>query len=159
MVRIWGGGIYEDDSFYSTADELGILIWQDFLFACGQYPCHLEFRENVEREAKTQIKRLRHHPSIVIFAGNNEDYQVAESVPLDWDPSDPSPESWLKTNFPARFLYEKLLPEVVSKYAPGVFYHPGSPWGGGKPTRDKTVGDIHQWNGNRPFVIVYADSG
>jgi beta-mannosidase len=148
MIRVWGGGIYEDESFYSTADELGILIWQDFLFACGQYPCHLEFRENVEREAKTQVKRLRHHPSIVLFAGNNEDYQIAELVPLDWDPNDTSPESWLQTNFPARYLYEKLLPEVVSKYAPGVFYHPGSPWGAGKPTADKTVGDIHQWNGD-----------
>ena len=148
MIRIWGGGIYEDDSFYSTADELGILIWQDFLFACGQYPCHFEFRQNVEREAKTQVKRLRHHPSIALFAGNNEDYQIAEAASLDWNPNDPSPESWLKTNFPARYLYEKLLPDVVSKYAPGVFYHPGSPWGGGKPTTDKTVGDIHQWNGS-----------
>lgn len=129
MVRVWGGGIYEQDIFYDTADELGILVWQDFLFACGQYPCHSEFRDNIEREAITQIKRLRHHPSIVLLAGNNEDYQIAEYVPLNWDPSDTNPDSWLKTNFPARYIYEKLLPVVVSKYAPGVFYHPGSPWG------------------------------
>jgi beta-mannosidase len=147
MIRVWGGGIYESDVFYSTADKLGILIWQDFLFACGQYPCHLEFRKNVEREAITQVKRLRKHPSVVLFAGNNEDYQIAEATKLDWDPKDMNPENWLKTNFPARYIYEKLLPDVVSKYSGGVFYHPGSPWGEGKPTSDKTVGDIHQWNG------------
>ena len=109
MVRIWGGGIYEDDSFYSTADELGILIWQDFLFACGQYPCHLEFRENVEREAKTQIKRLRHHPSIVIFAGNNEDYQLAESVPLEWDPNDHFTRIMAKNKLPSTIFIREII--------------------------------------------------
>jgi beta-mannosidase len=147
MVRVWAGGIYEHDSFYEAADELGILVWQDFLFGCGQYPAHTAFQKNVKREAITQMKRLRHHPSIVLLAGNNEDYQVAEQVPLDWDPSDTNPDNWLKTNFPARYIYEKLLPEVTLKHAPGIFYHPGSPWGGGKPTTDKTVGDLHQWNG------------
>lgn len=147
MIRVWGGGIYEHDAFYSAADDLGILIWQDFMFACGQYPAHKHFRENVEREAITQVKRLRHHPSVVIFVGNNEDYQIAESAGLQWDPSDPYPENWLKTTFPARYIYEKLLPEVVHQYAPNVFYHPGSPWSDGKPTSDRTIGDIHQWNG------------
>jgi beta-mannosidase len=148
MVRVWGGGIYENRSFYTTADELGILVWQDFLFACGQYPAHPSFRANVEREAITQLKRLRHHPSVVLLAGNNEDYQVAESVPLEWDPNDTNPEHWLTTTFPARYIYEKLLPEVTAKHAPGIFYHPGSPWGAGKPTTDPSVGDIHQWNGS-----------
>ena len=147
MVRVWGGGIYENDSFYEIADELGILVWQDFMFACGQYPCHKSFRESVEREVITQVKRLRKHPCIVIFAGNNEDYQVAEANGLEWDPSDDDPDHWLNTNFPARYLYEKLLPDLVAAHAPGVFYHPGSPWGKGKPTADTTVGDIHQWNG------------
>lgn len=147
MIRIWGGGIYEHDTFYQTADQLGILIWQDFLFACGQYPAHPEFRRNVKREVVTQVKRLRKYASVVLFSGNNEDYQVAESIPLEWDPLDKNPENWLKTNFPARWIYEKLIPEVVEEHAPGVFYHPGSPWGKNKPTTDKTVGDIHQWNG------------
>jgi beta-mannosidase len=83
----------------------------------------------------------------VLLAGNNEDYQLAEAS-LGWDPSDTDPESWLTTTFPARYIYEKLLPDIVAIYAPGIFYHPGSPYGGGKPTRDPTVGDIHQWNGN-----------
>jgi beta-mannosidase len=146
MIRVWGGGIYEHEAFYDAADELGLLVWQDFCFACGQYPAHKEFRESVKKEAEVQCKRLRWHPSVVLFAGNNEDYQVAESASLGWDPSEKDPEKWLKSNFPARYIYEKLLPEVVSEQAPGVFYHPGSPWGGGKPTTDNSVGDIHQWN-------------
>jgi beta-mannosidase len=150
MIRAWGGGVYEHDAFYTAADELGILVWQDFLFACGQYPAHPEFLASVEKEVVSQLTRIRCHPCIVLFAGNNEDYQVAEAEGLDWDPMDKDPEHWLKTNFPARYIYEKLLPELVGRYAPGVYYHPGSPWGGGKPTRDPTVGDIHQWNGT-PF--------
>ena len=146
MLRVWGGGIYEPDIFYEIADELGILIWQDFMFACGQYPAHNTFLGNVEQEAITQVKRLRTHPSVVLLCGNNEDYQVAEFTKLGWDPKDTNPENWLKTTFPARWIYEKLLPEVVEKYAPGMAYHPGSPWGGEKPTADKTVGDIHQWS-------------
>ena len=154
MIRVWGGGIYEHDVFYDIADELGLLIWQDFCFACGQYPAHKEFRDNVAREAEVQCRRLRWHPSVVLFAGNNEDYQLAEAVPLGWDPNEKDPEKWLKSDFPARYLYEKLLPEIVSEHAPGVSYHPGSPWGGGKPTTDKTVGDIHQWNGKICFLEV-----
>jgi beta-mannosidase len=150
MLRFWGGGIYESDVLYDIADELGILIWQDFLFACGQYPAHPSFRESVATEAITQVKRLRHHPCIVLFAGNNEDYQIAESEKLDYDPTDTNPENWLKTNFPARYFYEKLFPEIVAEYAPGIAYHPGSPWGG-KRTSDPAVGDIHQWNGNDPI--------
>ena len=146
MLRIWGGGIYESDMLYEAADELGILIWQDLMFACGQYPAHKQFQQNVEEEVITQLKRLRKHPCIVLFAGNNEDYQVAESAKLGYDPSDKNPENWLKTRFPARYLYEKLFPELVAKYAPGVPYHPGSPWGGNN-TSDPTIGDIHQWDG------------
>jgi beta-mannosidase len=147
MIRVWGGGIYEDSTFYEIANEMGILVWQDFPFACGQYPAHPEFLTSIEKEVVGQLRRLRGHPSIVIFAGNNEDYQIAEAEGLEWDPEDKNPQNWLKTNFPGRYIYEKLLPELVGRYAPGVFYHPGSPWGGGKPTRDPTIGDIHQWDG------------
>jgi len=147
MIRVWAGGIYESDAFYEECDNLGIVVWQDFCFACGQYPCHVEFRDSVKREAETQVKRLRHHPSIVLFAGNNEDYQVAEAAGLQWNPEDKNAEHWLHTNFPARYIYEKILPEVVRVHSGGIEYHPGSPWGGTKPTRDPTVGDIHQWNG------------
>ncbi|KAI4762453.1 putative beta-mannosidase [Aureobasidium sp. EXF-3400] len=147
MIRIWGGGIWEEDVFYDTCDELGILVWQDFMFGCGNYPAAIkEFRESVEAECVAQVKRIRHHPSIVVYAGNNEDYQVQEQCGLTYDYDDKDPENWLKTDFPARYLYEKMLPEVVASHSPHVPYHPGSPWGDGLVSSDQTVGDMHQWN-------------
>lgn len=144
MLRIWGGGIYEHDALYAECDRQGVLVWQDFMFACGQYPCYPEFAASVEREAVDQLKRLRQYCSVVLYAGNNEDYQVAEMLKLDWDPNDHSGD-WTKSNFPARTIYETILPAVVSEYSPGVPYHPASPWGG-NGTEDRTIGDIHQWN-------------
>lgn len=146
MIRVWGGGIYEEDVFYDTCDELAILVWQDFLFACGNYPANKEFLDLVRREAMANVKRLRHHPCIVIWAGNNEDYQYRETENLDYDPEDQDPENWLKSDFPARYIYEKLLVDVTQALIPGTFYHFGSPFGG-KSTTDPTAGDIHQWNG------------
>lgn len=81
-----------------------------------------------------------------MFAGNNEDYQVAESAKLTYEYADKNPENWLKTDFPARYIYESLLPDVIRAECPSIPYHPGSPWGDGKPTSDPRVGDIHQWN-------------
>ncbi|KAI0723105.1 glycoside hydrolase family 2 protein [Earliella scabrosa] len=145
MVRIWGGGIYEADAFYDICDELGILVWQDFMFGCGQYPAYDSFTQSVEIEAEQNVKRLRHHPSIVIFAGNNEDYQVAESLKLELDYSDEKSD-FRKTNFPARYIYERLLPSVVERLC-DIHYHRSSPYSGfGKVTTDKTYGDLHQWN-------------
>lgn len=146
MIRVWGGGIFEEQAFYDACDEMGVLVWQDFLFACGNYPAHDNFLDLVQREARANVKLLRHHPSIVIWAGNNEDYQYQESENLHYDPNDKDPLNWLKGNFPARYIYEKLLPDIAKELVPGTYYHPGSPFGG-KDTRDPTVGDIHQWNG------------
>lgn len=146
MIRNWGGGIWEPDVFYDLCDELGIMVWQDFLFGCGNYPAFPAILKSITAEAACQLKRLRHHPSIVIYAGNNEDYQVQEARGLEYNYEDKDPENWLKTNFPARYIYEKILPEAVQKYSPAVTYHPGSPWGDGKKTSDPTVGDLHQWN-------------
>ena len=108
MIRVWGGGIWEDDDFYDTCDELGILVWQDFLFGCGNYPAFPEILKSIEKECVCQTRRLRHHPSIVIYAGNNEDYQVQEAYNLTYDYEDKDPQSWLKTDFPARYIYEKV---------------------------------------------------
>ncbi|GAB7345318.1 hypothetical protein MBLNU457_3673t1 [Dothideomycetes sp. NU457] len=146
MIRVWGGGIWEEDVFYDTCDELGILVWQDFMFGCGNYPAFPEMRESIERECVAQVKRLRHHPALAIYAGNNEDYQVQEQYGLTYDYEDKNAENWLKTDFPARYIYEKILPEVVAAHSPHTPYHPGSPWGDGLPTSDPTVGDMHQWN-------------
>lgn len=145
MIRVWGGGIYEHDSFYDTCDELGILVWQDFMFGCGQYPAYDSFLESVKEEAVQNVKRLRHHPSIVIFAGNNEDYQIAESLKLELDYSDEKSD-FRKTDFPARHIYERVLPSIVQQYS-DVYYHRSSPYSGfGKDTGDQKYGDLHQWN-------------
>ncbi|KAJ7069084.1 glycoside hydrolase [Mycena belliarum] len=136
MVRLWGGGVYEPDVFYDTCDELGILVWQDFQFACGVYPAHDSFVASVRKEAEDNVKRLRHHPALALFCGNNEDYQMV----LQWgDVKD----------FPAIKIYEEVLPEVVGALTgpQPVPYHRGSPYGGkGWDTADPTVGDVHQWN-------------
>ncbi|KAL0577728.1 hypothetical protein V5O48_004277 [Marasmius crinis-equi] len=145
MVRVWGGGIYEYDIFYDICDELGILVWQDFMFGCGQYPAYDSFLKLVQEEAEQNVKRLRHHPSVVIFAGNNEDYQLAESEKLELDYADETSD-FRKTNFPARHIYERLLPAVVEKHS-NIHYHRSSPYSGqGKVTTDRNFGDLHQWN-------------
>ncbi|KAL3474146.1 glycoside hydrolase superfamily [Aspergillus californicus] len=147
MIRIWGGGIFEPEVFYEACDELGIMVWQDFLFACASYPTYPSYLESVEQEARANVQLLRHHPSIVIYAGNNEDYQIQQTYNLTYDyEDDKDPESWLKSSFPARYIYEYLLPKVVEEECPGLPYHPSSPWGGGKHTKDATIGDIHQWD-------------
>ena len=145
MIRVWAGGIYEDDVFYEACDELGVLVWQDFMFACGAYPAHREFLLLVEQEARANIKRLMHHPCIVVWAGNNEDYQYQEQNGLDYDPEDKDPENWLRSNFPARYIYEKLLPNILHELRGDAIYRFGSPFGG-RTSNDTTWGDIHQWN-------------
>lgn len=144
MMRVWGGGVYEHKSFYAECDRRGVMVWQDFMFACGQYPCYKELAESIKKEAVDQLKRLRNHCSIVLYAGNNEDYQVIESLGLEYDPNDQSGD-WTETSFPARTIYETYLPAAIGQYCPNVPYHPGSPWGG-KRTDDREIGDIHQWD-------------
>ncbi|KAH8822589.1 glycoside hydrolase [Flagelloscypha sp. PMI_526] len=135
MVRIWGGGIYEPDIFYNICDELGILVWLDFQFACGVYPAHDEFVENVRAEATDNVLRVRHHPAMALFCGNNEDYQMI----LQWGDHD---------SLPARKLYEDVFPSIVSELTePEIPYWRGSPYGGkGWDTADPTIGDVHQWH-------------
>lgn len=155
MLRVWGGGIYEDDALLDACDELGVLVWHDFQFACASYPAYDAYLENFKVEAIQQIHRMRWRPSVVIWAGNNEDYQVQERYKLDYDFENKDPESWRKSSFPARYIYEHLLPQLIEQHDPNNIYHPSSPWGDGKPTADPTVGDIHQWNRRFPFPISH----
>ena len=157
MIRVWGGGIYEDPAFFAACDELGILAWQDFCMACQNTPTYPCFLAQLETEARHSVRRLRNHPSLVIWAGNNEDYQIQERYQLEYNyDSDKDPESWLKSTFPARYIYEHLLPRVCAEEDPSglAAYHPSSPWGPGKQTQaadgkwttDPTIGDLHQWH-------------
>jgi beta-mannosidase len=107
--RVWGGGIYEEDVFYDICDEMGILCWNDFMFGCGNYPAFPGLLDSIREEAKQNVRRLRHHACMVIFAGNNEDYQVQEAFGLTYNYEDKNPSNWLKTDFPARYVYEKVI--------------------------------------------------
>lgn len=82
MIRVWGGGVYEPECFYSLCDEMGIMVWQDFMFACGVYPVFQHFLDNVQKEAEYNVERLRNHPSMTLFCGNNEDCECdSDSCP------------------------------------------------------------------------------
>lgn len=146
MIRVWGGGLYEQDWLYDECDKRGILVWQDFMFACGMYPGHKEFVQNVHEEVVCQLRRLRRFCSIVLYAGNNEDYLMAEDLNIKWDSNDQK-KNYAKTDFPARTLYEVEFPKLVDAMT-GVSYHRGSPYSPGHNIRstDPTVGDLHQWN-------------
>lgn len=142
MLRVWGGGIYEDDVFYDLCDELGLLVWQDFMFACGMYPAYPAFQASVRAEADAAIRRLRHHPSIALWCGNNEDYQIAESLNA-YDSRFTG--DFTTTAFPAREIYERRLPDICARLDPTRPYWPGSAYGGETVT-DQTVGDRHTWD-------------
>lgn len=145
MIRVWGGGIVEDDVFFEICDREGVLVWQDFLFACGDYPAHAEYLQDVKEEAEGQMMRVGHHPSLVIWAGNNEDYMLAKRWEWEYDATD-EVGPWDKTNFPARIIYERLLPEIHSRLGGNVPYVRSSPYGG-TFSNDPTVGDTHIWDG------------
>ena len=153
MLRVWGGGIYEDDAFYDACDELGVLVWQDFLFACGLYPAHASFRASVEAEARAAVTRLRHHASLALWCGNNEDYTLAETVGVYGPGKD-------LARFDARPIYEELLPSVCAELDPGRPYWPGSPYSstteGQLNSQDPTVGDRHSWEVWHQLMLPYA---
>ncbi len=142
MLRVWGGGIYEEDFFYDLCDEKGILVWQDFMFACAMYPGDDAFLENVKQEAIDNIKRLRNHSSIALWCGNNENNEGWHRWGWQNDRSEEERkeiwDNYLK-------LFDKLLPELVSEYTDGVDYWESSPkYGRGNP-KYKTEGDAHDW--------------
>jgi beta-mannosidase len=139
MIRVWGGGVYESDTFYDLCDELGLLVWQDFLFACALYPAHDAFLQSVRAETEAAVRRLRHHPCIALWCGNNEDYDVARSQ--DRPISGPIIDA-----FPARAIYEQLLAEVCARLDPARPYWRGSPYGGADNNNELHEGDQHVWS-------------
>ena len=133
MLRIWGGGIYEDEAFYEACDELGILIWQDFMFACSAIPDDdPQFRQLVEQEARQVIRRLRNHPSLALWCGNNENQWLAQRA---------APQ----TLEYGRYTYHELLPRLCQELDPTRPYWPSSPWGGVDPNSE-LAGDRHAWD-------------
>ncbi|MCQ4213318.1 glycoside hydrolase family 2 protein [Streptomyces longispororuber] len=138
LVRVWGGGIYEDDAFYDACDELGLMVWQDFLFACAAYPEEQPLRGEVEAEARENVVRLMPHPSLILWNGNNENLWGFR----DWDWEEPlAGDSW------GEGYYLGLLPRVVAGLDPTRHYTAGSPWSGSwdHHPNDPDHGTYHSW--------------
>lgn len=135
MLRVWGGGQYEKDVFYHLADELGILIWQDFMFACARYPEDPAFLAEVQAEAEYQVRRLRNRACVVIWVGNNENDWLEDLI--YWQTPGHS--------FPGQTIYHRLLPEVIARLDPGRPYWPSSPYGGNDHNGEQ-AGDRHNWH-------------
>ncbi|MEV7692338.1 glycoside hydrolase family 2 protein [Microbacterium sp. NPDC089189] len=150
LIRVWGGGLYESDDFYDLCDELGLLTWQDFLFACAAYPEEEPIRSEVEAEARENIVRLAHHASLVLLTGNNENLWGFE----DW--------GWkqrLDGKTWGAYYYYDLFPRLVDELAPQVPYAPGSPFSpGGQHPNDEAHGTMHLWEQwNRLDWLTYRD--
>ena len=139
MIRVWGGGIYPDDYFYDTCDRLGILVWQDFAFACAVYNADTDFCRNLKQEFIDNIKRLRNHASLGMWCGNNE----IESLIQYWckPVTEEQKEGYLR-------IFEKLIPNVLKHYDPQTFYWPSSPSSGGgyDESSASNRGDSHYWD-------------
>ena len=150
MIRVWGGGIYERGAFYAICDELGLLVWQDFMFACALYPADDKFLANVEAEARHQVRRLASHPCIAFWCGNNENEQA-----LGWYRQGKENHARYVVDYSR--LYVDTLGVVAAEEDPGRAYWPSSPSNGiqewGDP-QDQTRGDVHfwgVWHGGKPF--------
>lgn len=153
MLRVWGGGYYPEDMFYDLCDRHGILVWQDFMFACGIYPADADFFENVRLEAVENVRRLRHHAALALWCGNNE----MEQGWCDWGwnkPDDPLNQR-LKDGYDRMFHH--MLPELLQEEDPHHPYWPssasaGTPFEG---ANNQVQGDCHYWDvwhGRKPFT-------
>ena len=154
MVRLWGGGIYEKDIFYNTCDELGLLVWHDFMFACASYPSFdKEFMRSVEEEARCNIKRIRNHPCLALWCGNNE--LEMSKMSEKWTSETMSWKDYKK-------LFDKLLPSIVKELSPEIAYWPSSPhtpYGDRHDHQNQDCGNAHLWDvwhGKKPFEWYYT---
>lgn len=141
MLRVWGGGIYERDIFYDLCDEKGILVWQDFMFACAMYPGDEAFLENVKIEAEQQVNRLRKHASIALWCGNNENSEGWRR--WGWQSNrgeEEKAEIW--SNYLT--LFDSILPQIVASNTSTPYWESSPSYGRGNP-KHKTEGDAHDW--------------
>ncbi len=147
-IRVWGGGYYPDDYFFDICDELGLFVWQDFMFACSSYELDAAFDANIRREIAENVRRIRHHACLALWCGNNE----METQTLDgaWKPSKKQTCDYNK-------IFEYIIPEIVKREDPQTFYWPSSPSSGGSydDPWDENRGDTHYWgvwHGEKPFT-------
>jgi beta-mannosidase len=151
LLRVWGGGVYESDAFYELADSLGLMIWQDFPFACAAYPEDEPFTTEVAAEARDNVARLMHHPSLMLWCGNNENIEGHQH--WGWR------EQLADRTWGADF-YHRLLPGIVADIDPTRPYWPGTPYSGhpDHDVHDPATGTIHIWTvwGSADYT-AYAD--
>lgn len=139
MLRVWGGGIYENDIFYDLCDKYGILVWQDFMFACSMYPAGPEMLENIRQEAIQNVKRIRNHSCLALWCGNNEIDEAWFGWGWKTDAEKQSKEIVNKVWGEYESIFHKLLPEVVKEYDPNTPYWKSS------PKVENGSGDKHFW--------------
>lgn len=146
MLRVWGGGIYEDKAFYDLCDRYGILVWQDFMFSCALYPAEGELLENIRHEAVENVRRLRNHACMAVWCGNNEclDMWFHWGVKRRYDRTNPEWSAIQWKQFTD--LYYKVLPEVVAEHHPGICYRKSSPYSDDQGMRSDSIGDYHDWD-------------
>ena len=138
-LRVWGGGYYPEDYFFDYCDEMGIIVWEDFMFACMDIVLTEELENSIRTEITQQVKRLRHHASLGLFCGNNE---IEESF-KNW--GRPAPNERRIRDYCK--LFHEIIPEICAEYAPSIFYWPSSPSTDGNfdTTKDDNFGDNHVW--------------
>ncbi len=135
MLRVWGGGIYEADEFYNLCDRLGLLVWQDFMFACEVYPEYKEFVRTISEEVTQNVERLRNHPCIAIWCGNNENEWI-----------------WYRTGersykeMPGYKIFHEIIPGLMKTLDPSRPYWPTSPYGYDDDPNSQSSGNRHQWD-------------
>ena len=160
MLRVWGGGIYEKEIFYDLCDKYGILVWQDFMFACNMYPGHPEFLQSVKEEAEYNVKRLRNHPSIALWCGNNEVLAAWKAWGWEKEVAKEDPEG-AKAQWKAyKDIFLDVLPAAVAKYDAQKFYWPSSPQANDTTVNVYNEGDNHYWGvwwGKDPFSKYHTE--
>jgi beta-mannosidase len=147
-VRVWGGGYYPDDFFFDICDELGLVVWQDFMFACAAYRLTPEFDATIRAEFTDNVRRIRHHACLGLWCGNNE---------VEWFHDLGFAKDDLRSRADYTKIFEYVIPEILAREDPDTFYWPSSPSSGGsfdKPN-DPNRGDVHYWevwHGVKPFT-------
>ena len=157
IIRVWGGGVYEDDAFYDYCDQMGILVWQDFMFACQTYEVDSAFLDNIRHEAIDNVRRLRNHACMAVYTGNNEE----QDVWFGWggkkryfEERGEADRVWAMQ----RSIFYEVLPEVVREYGGGTPYRPSSPWAFEDTPSDGVNGDDHYWgvwHGGEPIEAYF----
>lgn len=147
-IRVWGGGNYPYDGFWDACDELGLVVWEDFMFACAVYALTEEFEQDITEEFIDNIKRIRHHACLGLWCGNNEMEMFVKEGQWVTRPREKS--DYVK-------MYEYIIPKVLKEYDPNTFYWPASPSSGGAfdEPNDENRGDVHYWDvwhGNKPIT-------